>query len=522
MSTQTPKPAPVPEAWLPKRREHGGLRQIRRTQDQKLTFKGQEADEEVKLVVRQHPLFLFRPALPALGVLFLFLLVSILFVRLPSYGPIWGLLDLILAVLFLITLGYFLWKDFLIWWVEIDIITNKRIISCRGFIHPTRKIITLDKVMQVSIEQGSLTNIFLNYGNVHIYLAGGKHILQNVPKPREVRDAVEGIFRDFKAAKPAEKLPPLVDPEMNALITKLGKKDKVPTLPNADERYIHHHKPENLRRPLRRFGGPLRIPAEVTYTSDEHTVMYIQRSKWLLTLRLAPTALLFVLTLALTFIFTAFALITILVALALLIAMGLITTNYVDDVFILTNKRVIDIERKFIFFYEARVEAEYKNIRDIKIRINNIFQNILDVGNVFIETPGNNPDINMTLIDHPFFIADKIAEIKGFKDKVDRAKDKNARQDELVKWFTSVAAVLEKKMVSRGVPNLQTMDLWSAAAMAAEMGMKVIPVGEDASYPQIPPGRIVSQDPLPGTLMAIDPGSPDGRPQIQVVLSKHN
>jgi hypothetical protein len=210
------------------------------------------------------------------------------------------------------------------------------------------------------------------------------------------------------------------------------------------------------------------------------------------------------------------------IALAALLVMGLITINYVDDVFILTNKRVIDIERKFVIFFEARVEAEYKNIRDTRVKITNIFQNMFDVGSVYVETPGNNPDINMTLIDHPFFIADKINQIKSFSDKVKGAKDKNARQEELAKWFTNVVAVLEKKMVSRGVPNLQTLDLWTATEMAAEAGMKVVPVGEDDSYPQIQPGRIVSQDPIPGTLIAMDPDKAEDTPHIRVTLSKHS
>lgn len=523
MSVQAPQ-SNGPTEWKPQRRVHGGLRQVRRSKDGKLTFKGQDPNEEVKQVVRQHPLFLLRPALPLLGVLLLLLVVSALIVRLPAFAPVWDLLDLILIILFLISLVYFLWRDFLIWWVNLDIITTKRIVSCRGFLQPERKIITLDKIVQIATDQESARSIFFSYGNVHIYLTGGKHIMKNVPRPREVRDAIQGIFEDFRAKKPGgDALPALADPEMREVIAKLGKKDAVPSLPNADARYARHKEPTaHLRRPMRRFGGPLRIPAEVHYASDEYTVMYIQRSKWLLIAREALPVLLLIAALILTFIFPAFALFTIIAALIVLVAMGLIATNYVDDLFIMTNKRLIDIERKYIFFYEARVEAEYKNIRDIKVKITNLFQNLLDVGSVYVETPGSNPDINLTLIDHPFYIADRITEVKGFKDKVDKIKDKNARQDELNKWFTQVAAVLEKKMVSRGVPNLQTMDLWSAAAMAAELGMKVIPVGEDDSYPQIPPGRIVSQDPLPGTLMAVDPKAADGRPHIHVVLSKHS
>ncbi|MGH2482788.1 MAG: PH domain-containing protein, partial [Ktedonobacteraceae bacterium] len=255
----------IPEDWQPKRREHGGLRQVRRTKDRQLRFKGQDNDEEVKMVVRQHPLFLLKPAGPVLGVLVLFLLPLALGARFSDFAAFWLFLDVILGALLLITLGYFLWKDFFVWLVNIDIITNKRIIACRGFIHPTRKIITLDKIMQVSTDQDSPASIFLEYGDVHIYLSGGKHVMKDVPKPREVRDAVDGIFQEFKAAKPAEKLPPLADPEIHTVIARLGKKEERPTLPDADVRYSHRRKPEHLRRPLRRFGGPFQIPAEVTY-----------------------------------------------------------------------------------------------------------------------------------------------------------------------------------------------------------------------------------------------------------------
>ena len=521
MSTQAPKQVTLPPEWVPKRREHGGLRQVRRGEDKKLIFKGQDSDEEVKMVVRKHPLFLIQPALPTLGIFVLLAVMLALFARLPSFGAVWALSSAILGVLLFVALGFFLWRDFINWWVNIDIITNKRVISCRGFLLPTRKVTTLDKIVQVSVEQKSFSSVMLRYGDVHLYLSGGNYVMKDVPRPHDVRDAVHGVHQDFKQkAKPPEKLPKLKDPEMGALIEKLGKKEKVPELPNADDHYVQWHNPELLRRPLRRFGGPLRLSANVTYATDEQTVMYIQRSKWLLAFRIALPSLGGLVALVLTFVFPAFALVTVLFVIAMLVVIGLLTINFVDDVFILTNKRIIDIERKFVFFFEERIEAEYKNIKDTKIQVKNVFELMFDVGDLIIETPGNNPDIKMTMIDHPFFISDKITQIKGFKEKSDKAKDHNRRQDELITWFTNVASVLEKKMVSRGVPNLQAMDFWSAASMAAEIGMKVVPVGEDASYPHIEPGHIVSQEPLPGTLMELDPHSPNGRPQIQVVLSK--
>ncbi len=523
MSTRTPKVSPVvPEEWRPKRRVEGGLRQVRRNKERELIFKGQDKGEQVKMVVRKHPLVLLRPALPPLGVLGLLILVSIIPAFISSLGFALGVLDLLLVIVFLVTLGYFLWKHFLLWWVEIDIITTKRIVSCRGFLQAKRQSIPLENIVQVSLSQDTILGTFLGFGNVHIYLQGRQHVLSRVPHPRKIRDALQGIYENIKATiKPAPDKPHIVaDAELQELIDKLGKKEVTPTLPDADERYAHLRNPEKLRGPLRRFGGPLRIPAEVTYASDEYTVMYIQRSKWILLFRLIAPAAVVLVCLILTFIFTLFAFLTLTVIFVVLIIMALLTVNYVDDVFILTNKRVIDIERKFIFFFEAHDEAEFKNIRDTRVRITNIFENMLDIGTVMVETPGNNPDIIMSLVEHPFFIQDKINQLKGFKEKVDKANDKNTRQAELSKWFTQVTAALEKKIANRGVPDLQRMDLWTAAAMAAELGMKVVPVGEDDSYPNIEAGAIVSQKPLPGTLMSVGSDDENPRPQIHVVLSK--
>src|SRR5215469_3825433 len=100
MSTQTT----VPPEWVPRRHEYGGIRQIRRDENRKLTFKGQDQDEEVKMVVRKHPLFLIRPALPTIGALILLATIVGLFIRLPEFAAVWLLLLGILGFFFLLAL----------------------------------------------------------------------------------------------------------------------------------------------------------------------------------------------------------------------------------------------------------------------------------------------------------------------------------------------------------------------------------------------------------------------------------
>ncbi|HZS79768.1 MAG TPA: PH domain-containing protein [Ktedonobacteraceae bacterium] len=516
-------PQQKPDPWVP-RRVHGGFIHLRRRGKGKkrhYEFKGQEPDEVVRMVVRRHKLFLLRPALPAVASLILLFVTFGLHTRYPQIGFAWGFLELVFGLATLVTSVYFLYKDFVLWWLETIIITNKRIITWKGFLSPKRQETGIDKVMQIAIDQENALQILLGYGTVHIYITGGQVVLKDVPNPKKVRDALQDISDKFKAnKKPAPKPPPVRDPELAEVLEKLAKGDEVPKLPDPDEKYRHYHSPHRLRGPMRTFGGPLRIKCEVRYSGDEQTVMYVQRSRYLLALRLAIPVLLLLASVIFTLYVPAILTFSAIGFVILLFWIALTIVNYVDDVFIFTSKRIIDIERKLIFFYEVRNEVEYKNIRDIRVIIPNALAFSLDVGTVYVETPGSSPDIKLSFVDHPFYYQDTIYALKGFKEKVDKIKDKNSQKENLHYWFGSVVSVLERKIQNRGVPNLQTLDLWTATERASEFGMKVIPVGEKDGGSHLGPGRIVSQNPLPGTMMYINPDKPEEKPVIEVYLSK--
>lgn len=518
MSSNAPQQA-QDDAWRP-RRVHGGFRQLKRGRDKQLHFRGQQPDEVVRRVVRKHPWFLIRPALPFIGSLLLLIIVLGVDVGQTTLRPLFTFLLLIVGALVLITGAYFAYKDLILWWLNVDIITSKRILTWRGFLQQTRQETGLDKVQQVGINQETPLSFLASYGTLHVYLVGGRLDIEDVPRPKVVRDAILGVTEEFKTAKPPKPKPPKpADPKLEEVLAKLAKEEDVPKLQDADAKYAHRQKPEKRRGPLRTFGGPLRIPCEVHYASDEFTVMYIQRSRFVLAGRLIIPVLLLFVGLVFIIYLPQILLFSVIGVLAVIVVILLLIINYVDDVFILTNKRIIDIERKFVFFYEARNETEYKNIRDIKVKMRNVFEFLLGYGDVFVETPGSSPDISLTHIDHPFFIQDKIYAIKGHKEKVDKIEASNKRKQELNEWFSTVLTVLEKQIVNRGVPNLQKLDLWTATERAEEFGMRVVPIGEDASFPQIEAGRIVRQDPPAGVVVQIDPDTGE-RPEIRVVLSK--
>ncbi|HYL41839.1 MAG TPA: PH domain-containing protein [Ktedonobacteraceae bacterium] len=503
-------------------RSRFGLQQLRVGRDKRWHFAGQQPDETVRMVVRRHKFFLLTPALPLLGSIILLGLVLFGATSLPNPLIPWPFFEILAIALIIGTAAWFVYKDFLKWYLETYIITNKRIINSRGLLEPTRQATPFASVKQVGVDLDNFLGFWLRYGTVHVYLTGGDLVMYEVPNPRKVKDVIDSILLGIQAAKPKEEKPPTpAIPEVAAVIDTLSKAKEPPKLENADEN-LPIRNPEGRIGPRRTFGGILNIPAEVHYTSGEFTVRYVQRSRYVLLRQLTVPVLALLIALPLTvYVPLAGTLanqiisiwwfgMTVLV-LALLATIFFIYTNYVDDVYILTNRRIIDIERRYLMFYEMRSDVDYKNIKDIKVKVPNLVQRLLDIGDVYIEVSGT-PGLVLPTVDHPFYIQDKIFEIQKNKEKNAEVQKINDEKKELHKWFSNVVTTLVETTQLKGAPPLLGKSLLEAMEVAGELGFHVIVYDEDASNPDVPPGRVVHQSPPPGTAI-----NPDG--EIQVILS---
>jgi hypothetical protein len=524
LSSKAPQAQPAQNDPFTPRRGQGGYwraRKVGKGRNRHWEFRGQRPDEVVKAVLRKSKFFLIWPAIPFIASVLGLIIVGSLFGINPGEDSFWVLLEVIMLVLVIITGIYFVYTDLALWWVETYIITNQRVLIWKGLLSPSRDEFGVDKVVQIASDQRGLISLLLDYGNVHLYLVGGKEpILAKVHNPKGVRDLFERVTDDYKRNKPAKEESHLApkNTEIQVALAKLSEKEETPTLPNPDEKYDRYHQPGRVRGPLRTFGGPLRLPCNVKYNGDEYTVKYIQRARSVLIGKFFIPVLIFLGLIISLFYFPSLDVYIGIGILIMLLVFIYIFINYWDDIYILTSKRVIDINRRFIFLDEEHLSIEYSQIKSVDVKVSNPLYIALDVGRVIVETPGNNPNLVMRVVDHPFSIQDMIYTVKGHKEKVDKIKDANARKDQLNQWFGTMISTMEQNVLGKGVPNLQKLDLFTAAERASAIGMKVVPVGEVSSYPNIAPGLIVSQNPMPGTLVSYK--NADEKPEIHVYLSR--
>ncbi len=524
MSSKAPQTQPDHNDPFTPRREHGGYwraRKVGKGKKRHWEFRGQHQDEVVKTVLRKSKFFLITPALPFIASLLGLIVVGALFGTNPSGDSFWLLLEIIMLVLVIVSGVYFVYKDLALWWVETYIITNQRVLIWKGILTPSREEFGVDRVVQIASDQNGVISLLLNYGNVHLYLVGGKEpILAKIHNPKGVRDLFEKVTDEYKRNKPAKEAPhpnPQNDKLQDSL-AKLAQKEDLPTLPNPDEKYERFHRPGRVRGPLRTFGGPLRLPCNVKYNGDEYTVKYIQRARSVLIGKYIIPVLIFLGLIISLFYFPSLDVYIGIGILIMILVFIYIFINYWDDIYILTSKRIIDINRKFIFLDEEHLSIEYGQIKDVRVKVSNPLYIALNVGKVIVETPGNNPDLIMRVVDHPFAVQDMVYTVKGHKEKVDKIKGANERKDQLNQWFGTIVSTMEQTVLGKGVPNLQKLDLFTAAERASAFGMKVVPMGEVTSYPNIAPGLIVSQNPMPGTLVELKESNE--KPEIHVYLSR--
>ncbi len=116
-----------------------------------------------------------------------------------------------------------------------------------------------------------------------------------------------------------------------------------------------------------------------------------------------------------------------------------------NDIYQLTDDRVIDLERLPLGLREERREASLAVIQDIGYEIPGIVANLLDYGNVVIETAGREAAFTFSWVHRPRRVQEEVfARMDAFRER-ERRRQRERRAHELLDWFATYADLSEEE-----------------------------------------------------------------------------
>ena len=167
----------------------------------KVGFDSQLNDEEIILVLRQHPITLLGKSL----VIIALALTPFIFPNLPLEDLIPNSYKAALILGWFTMLSGFALETFLVWFFSVFIITDERIIDV-DFISLLYKDISsakIDVIQDISSKTGGLMATVVDYGTVHIQTAGENTEIQfeNVPQPAKIAAILNEMLEEEEKEK---------------------------------------------------------------------------------------------------------------------------------------------------------------------------------------------------------------------------------------------------------------------------------------------------------------------------------
>lgn len=169
----------------------------------KLVFPGQQANEKVHLVFRQH----WAVLLMKLSLWFA-LLIAYFAIDYISIAYLPNILDQafipliqVFKIVFLMFLALGLFMIFVLYYLNMSIVTNERIVDIEqeGLLHHTISELHLDQIQDVTAEVHGLPENLFDYGDVYIQTAGEtqRFLFHKIPNPTKVTQLILDLYEQL-------------------------------------------------------------------------------------------------------------------------------------------------------------------------------------------------------------------------------------------------------------------------------------------------------------------------------------
>ncbi len=371
-------------------------------------------DEVVLSLHRRHLYFLaLRLLLPA----FLLTLPAAFWVLSPvSFGRL-----LPLAYLFLGPLAALLFMWFYLdWQNDYYVVTDKRVVHVEKvmLVYEERNEALLGRIQNVTLVSPHALARLLGFANLVIETAGarGKMVLTALPQADRVQEEILAQVERFGEEAPPEEA--LVEPQERAVVTR--KRGAFPLL-------------------LDYLFPRLRLEEDSQVTWRKHWYVLLRKT--------AGPLVLFVLVLEVggavalglplvSFLPRTSALVLCITAASL--SALFILYRYEDwrnDIYVLTDDRIIDLEKKPLFLREERREARLAMIQDVKYLIPGVVYNLLNVGMVIIETAATEGEFTFDWVHDPRRVQEEIfARLDAYRER-EKRREQEAQAAQMHKWL---------------------------------------------------------------------------------------
>lgn len=154
--------------------------------DSNFTFRGQRPDEEIRLVVRRHPIVFFWPLLQS-TIALAFIVLTLIF---------WGLGNIfyIITTVLILIIFSLIFKISFIYSNSFCLVTNQRVINVdqRGFFNRVITETDYAKIQEVTNSTAGMIGTTFNIGEINILTAGKESQLtiRNIPDPYSIQQEI--------------------------------------------------------------------------------------------------------------------------------------------------------------------------------------------------------------------------------------------------------------------------------------------------------------------------------------------
>ena len=363
-----------------------------------------------------------------------------------------NILLLVLPVLGLASLG-FVWHWYS-WRNDYFVVTNRRVTHHEqvAFLYESRDETPIQRVQDISIQRAPLGRL-LGCGDLTIQTAAkvGSIVFSDAPAPEEMRDAIFGELNRFLATQRATQRRQIRGELASHIAAEAGETpfDAVSTLETpvdrAEEPDLPEAEPGKLVQAVMWLADMGLVPRTRIMNEKENTVTW--RKHWVfLVADVLPSFLLSLVLSVLTVIgllghpaglvafLPSYPYGTLFFA---LVAMGWFwwqSTDWANDLYTVTSDRIIDVEKKPLFFAEQRREASLGAIQNVSLKIPNMLAVVFNYGDVLVQTAAQG-EFTFDKAPNPREVQREIFRRMEAFQEAQRATEASRRRAELAEWF---------------------------------------------------------------------------------------